>query len=293
MQLKDLMSDSGLVSIEGQKEVLENQSNATRSRAMTCDSLLSAGQAKLKELTSILDSISPRVDSDQTTSQSHQGWNLLREKLFELQIREYELKSKYSETNPLVIAVEQQRADVEKILASQSRSSSELINSPNPTYQMFQQAVLNEQATVASLIAEKKSLAEQQQEIQAEFQKLNEDAIRISDLERQKLSLETSYLESSARMEQARILEAMETSSISSIGKLQQASYDPKPSGMGRMTMLLLGIFLGVALGGGSAAVAEYFSRSFVLEAQVEQALNLPVLVTVPFSRRQLVEVGK
>ncbi len=60
-QLKDLKSDSGLVSIEGQKEVLENQSNATRSRAMTCDSLLSAGQAKLKELTSILDSISPRV----------------------------------------------------------------------------------------------------------------------------------------------------------------------------------------------------------------------------------------
>ncbi len=94
-------------------------------------------------------------------------------------------------------------------------------------------------------------------------------------------------------MEQARILEAMETSSISSIGKLQQASYDTKPSGMGRLTTLLLGMFLGVALGGGYAAVAEYFSRSFVLEAQVEQALDLPVLVTVPFSRRQLVEVGK
>ncbi len=291
-ELKRLKSSSSLVSINGQRLILEDQAKSIRTRSLANRSLLDSSRAKIKELTTILETLPERVDTDLRTAESHEGWYKLREKLFELQIREQELKSKYSERNAEVIAVVQQREEIEKILAAQSQSSSENTTSPNPTYQLFQQALLNEQAQVVSLLAEQESLKQQQQENLDEFKALNENAIRIGELERKQQVVETSYLASATKMEQAKMLEGLESAKISSISRLQDASFDVQPAGLGRLKTLLLGMFFGVILGLGFAACVEYFDRSFVTAAQVENALDLPVLVSIPQDRSQLMEVS-
>jgi uncharacterized protein involved in exopolysaccharide biosynthesis len=290
--LKELKSNSSLVSIEGQRAILEDQSKSIRTRELANNSLLAASKAKISELQSILDLIPAREKTDQKTEDMTEGWYGLRQRLFELQIREHELKSKYSAENPEVIAVLQQRAAIEEILANQSQSSSESISSPNPTYQLFQQSLLNEQAQVVALLAEDESLNQQRQQNLVEYKKLNESALQISDLERQRQILETSYLASAGRMEQAKILEGLENAKISSISVMQNASYNARPSGMGRAKTLLLGMFLGLFCGLGVAATAEYFDRTFVTPSQVENSLEIPVLVSIPQKRRQLMEVS-
>ncbi len=290
--LKEAKSSSGLVSIEGQRQVLEQQAATIRSRFLTNNSMLAASESKVEMLKSIFESLPPTQLADQTTAESHQGWNTLREKLFELQIREFELKSKYASANPEVIAVEQQRQQVEKVLASQSKSSPEAIYGPNPTYQLFQQELLNEQAQTVALKAERQSLEKQIQENLVELKKLNENTLLVNDLERQRQILETSYLNSATRLEQATILQALENANISSVSELQRASFDARPAGLGRFKTLLLGLILGVISGLGVAGIAEYFDRSFVTSSQVENTLELPVLVSVPRGRRQFVEVN-
>jgi uncharacterized protein involved in exopolysaccharide biosynthesis len=285
-------SSAGLVSIEGQKLILEDQAKSIRTRAIASTSMLDSSRAKVEELKSILKTIPARVDADQRTSQENLGWYTLREKLFELQIREHEMKSKYSADKPEVIAVVKQRKEIEKILATQSQTASESISSPNPTYQLFQQALLNEQAQVTFLLAEKKSLENQMQKCLADFETLNENVVGIAELERKQQILETSYLASAARMEQAKILQGFEMAKISSVHNLQSASLDVTPTGLGRAKTLLLGIFLGIFLGGCVAAITEYFDRSFVTASQVENALDVPVLVSIPQGRRQHVEAG-
>ena len=291
-ELKEAKSLAGLVSVEGQRTVLEDQSKSIRLRLLANDSALAASQAKIEQIETILESLPDRVDSDRKTNQSHRGWNDLRGKLFELQIREHELKSKYSQSSAQVIAVVQQREAIEKILAAQSKSSSELMSEKNPTHLLFEQNLLNEKAQVASLLAEKKSLENQKRDNLKEFSKLNENAIRIDDLNRLRTSLEESYLASFARMEQSKILRGLEMANISSASRLQNASFNSRPVGLGRLKTLLLGIFLGVIAGLGFAFVAEYFDRSFVTPRQVEHALDVPVLVSIPEVRRQLIEVG-
>lgn len=290
--LKQLKSQSSLVSIEGQRRILEDQSKSIRTRELANSSLLASSKAKISELQSILDLVPAREKTDQKTEDKTEGWYGLRQKLFELQIREHELRSKYSAENPEVIAVEQQREAIEQILAKQSQSSSESISSPNPTYQLFQQSLLNEQAQVVALLAEDKSLEEQRQQILDEYEKLNECALQISDLERQRQILETSYLASAARMEQAKILQGLENAKISSVSVLQSASFNARPSGMGRTKTLLLGMFLGLLCGFGFAATSEYFDRSYMTPAQVENSLEVPVLVSIPQKRHQLMEVS-
>ena len=47
------------------------------------------------------------------------SWDRMREKLYELQIRESELKSKFFAAHPAVIAIEEQRQAVESVLEKQ------------------------------------------------------------------------------------------------------------------------------------------------------------------------------
>ncbi len=290
--LKDVKSSSQLVSIEGQREILEEQAKLIRARELANDSLLASAQAKVQELSSILKTIPKLAETDQRNSALTQGWYNLRERLFELQIKEHELKSRYSAANPEVIAVMQQREAIEQIFAKQSESISEVKGSPNPTYLLFQESLLQEQAEVVALVAEHKTLQQQKQANLAEIEKLNDSVLVITDLERQRLILETSYLASSARVEQCKILQGLETAKISSLSELQSASYDARPIGLGKMKKLLIGAFLGIIVASGFVGIAEYFNRSFVTASQVELALNLPVLVTIPQNRRQPLEVS-
>ena len=128
--LEEGKSVAGLVSIEGQRLILEQQATSLRARELANKALLASAEAKVQELNSILETLPPRVEADQTTAQSGDGWYSLREKLFELQIREHELASKYSEQRPEVIAVKQQREAIEKILALQSQSATESVSPP-------------------------------------------------------------------------------------------------------------------------------------------------------------------
>lgn len=291
-ELKEAKSAAGLVSIEGGRELLETQSNSIHSRLLDNQSSLDAAQAKTVKLEAILSSLPIRVETDQKTEQSPEGWYDLRGKLFELEIKEHELKAKFAASNPEVVAVEGQRKQVEKILESQEQSSAETVSGPNPTYQLFQQALLNEQALVVSLSAEKKTLEDQRSENLVELKALNENAVRIADLERQRLNMDTAYRESAASTEQARTLQAMETANISSVSRLQNASYSTIPAGLSRLKTLLLGLCLAVICAAVYTALAEYFDRSFVTATQVEQTLELPVLVSIPQGRRHFREVG-
>lgn len=291
-ELTEAKSSSSLVSIEGQQAILEEQAKSIRTRTLTNNSLLESSQAKVKKIGEILEVLPLRVEADQTTAENHPGWYSLREKLFDLQIREHELKSKYSSQNSEVIAVIEQRKAVEAIMEAQSNSASESISSTNPTHLLFQQSLLNEQALVAALMAEQESLAKQQEQNLVEYRMLNENALRIGGLERQRLIVETSYLASAAKTDQATILQGLETAKISNMSELQSASFDAQPAGIGRLKTLLLGIFAGLFLGCGVAGLTEYFDRTFVTARQVENALEVPVLVSIPQGRRQIMEAS-
>jgi capsular polysaccharide biosynthesis protein len=125
-----------------------------------------------------------------------------------------------------------------------------------------------------------------------EIAELNQDAVAINELERRLLNLETSYLASVTRMEQAKTLQGLETANISSVNSLQDASYDAVPAGMSRLKKLLLGLMLAMASSLGIVALSEYFNRSFVTSSQVENALDIPVLVSISEGRHRFIEVG-
>ena len=281
-----LKSSSNLVSVEGQKQILETQMGGIRSRLLANQSRLQSSEAKVSELKKIVVDLPERVATDQITGLTHEAWNRMRENLFALQIQEQQMKARYKPTHPDVVAVESQRKEVEQILESQSDSSAQATSSPNPTRQIIEQAMLTEDALVVALQAEKKMIEHQRDELSAEIQKLNENALEINQLERQRQIMENTYRAHIEKMEQARVLASLENERISSVNVLQPASFVADPAGPGRLMCLMVGFVLGSVCAAGIAFLSEYFDRSFVTAAEVEQTLGLPVVASIPQSLR-------
>ena len=120
------------------------------------------------------------------------------------------------------------------------------------------------------------------QETREELESLNEDAINIAALERKIAVLTTSYLAHSQKMEDARIQQSMADQRLSSVNVLEPASYSTRPVGLGKQMTLLLGLFTAAIAAVATAFVADHMNHSFSSSQQVEQALHVPVLVSIP-----------
>ncbi len=290
-ELRDAKSKAGLVSIEGQRKILEDQANSIKTRLSTSLASLASTEAKLKSIELILKAEPERIENDQKTAIPN-GWYELRNKLFDLENQENRLKANKSELHPEVIAITGQRKALEKILDNMTQVTSESTSSPNPTLLLFRQSKLNEQALASALKAETKALEAQSAQNLLEIDRLNANEVIIQALERKSLSLETIYLASVASREQSAILEGLELANISSVSLLQNASYSSQPTGIGRLNKLVMGTALAIFAALFFIFICEYFDRSFVTPEQVEQSLSIPVVASIPQDRRQTVEVN-
>jgi uncharacterized protein involved in exopolysaccharide biosynthesis len=289
-ELRDAKSEAGLVSIEGQRKILEDQANSIKTRLSTSLASLASTEAKLKSIESILEAEPGRIENDEKTAIPN-GWYELRNKLFDLENIENGLKANKSDLHPEVIAITGQRKALETILENMNQVTSESTSSPNPTHLLFRQSQLNEQALVSALRAETQALEQQANANLLEIDQLNANEIIIQELERQSLSLETIYLASVASREQSAILEGLELANISSVSLLQKASYSSQAAGMGRLNQLLMGTALAIFAAIFFIFTCEYFDRSYATPEQVEQSLSIPVITAIPQDRRETVEV--
>ena len=269
-ELKDIKSTSELVSVEGQQKILVSVIDTIRFKTLLNKSLLASSEAKLQALEQQVDALAPQDTTKQMTSVSDDSWDRMRERLYELQIQEQELKTRAFANHPDVVAVEKQRKEVEVILKSQ------------PDTRLLQRSILNERVLIASLRSEKEVLQEARLQSERELRKLNDDTMKIVALERQIEILGTNYRTHIDKMEEARIHQSLDDKRISSVNTMQPASLNERPIGLSNSKCLLLGLIVAFIGGAGFVLLAEYFNHSFVTPTQVEQTLGLPVLVSIP-----------
>ncbi|MDC0311544.1 hypothetical protein OAL19_01525, partial [bacterium] len=100
-ELRDAKSKAGLVSIEGQRKILEDQATSIKTRLSTSLASLASSEAKLKSIELILKTEPERIENDQKTAIPN-GWYELRTKLFDLENLENGLKANKSDLHPEV-----------------------------------------------------------------------------------------------------------------------------------------------------------------------------------------------
>lgn len=260
-ELRDAKNEVGLVSVESQRKLLEdNVSNLDR-QLLDVRLQLASTNDRIKVLRS---RVSEPVDMSAASGLSTRAVDDMRTQLYTLQIREREMVSRYTAEHPNVIAIQEQVAESQQLLDRQE--------------------LLIELSNAASLNARMESLTQHYEQNQGRLYELNENEARITELERRVEQLTASYRIYATNLEQARIDQELENEHITNIAVAQAPTYVAKPlSRRGQLT-LTLGLIVATLGSIGVAHVFEYFDDSLGTPADVESRLGLPVLLSVPRS---------
>jgi uncharacterized protein involved in exopolysaccharide biosynthesis len=274
-------NELGLVSLQGQRLLLENERSHVEQQLATAIGQLAASRAKLQSLEAILEDL-PKQEVIQKADVANLAADSMRQLLYQLEIQEREQSAVLAENHPRLVALRQQLKDVKGIMAEQATNRAQTTTGLNPTRQPLHVALLTEKAAAESWDATVKSLKADQERVAAEMKKFNGEQVEIEQLERELALHDTDYRSYAVRREQARIDQVLAAQQISNLNVVQTPTLVRKPVRPQKLLTFALGLV--AAIGGAIclAVVSAAFNRSFHEAEELESALQVPVLLTVP-----------
>ncbi len=283
-ELRDLMNESGIASLSGHREILTQHVGEFELAVARTDAARAAAWARLEALISQVEGLPAMQVSSETSGIPGTAVEAMRERLYELQLREHDLRTRYLEES---IPVQQVRRKIEEattLLSREEVTHKEVTRELNTTRRDLELARCVEQANVASLDAtrreQRRSLADAAERLKA----FNDIALRIERLERDRGLEEAKFREYSEKLEHARVDQALERKRISNIGIVQPATLPARSVRPRRKLVLALGLLFGLTGGVAVALVGESLGSGFHTPEDLERRTGCAALGAVPFS---------
>jgi uncharacterized protein involved in exopolysaccharide biosynthesis len=227
---------------------------------------LESAEAELAQRQSALASAPEHVVLEQTEGMPAVPEDRMRELLYELEIKEKELLTRYQPDHFLVQQVHSQIEMAREVLDQES-SKTQTRRGINETRRSLELIVYDRQAVAAGLRAQIASLDVQIDAAVKEVEGLNAAQLEIARKERSINIAANNYMTHMANLEQARIDDALESAQYSNLSILQPPSHSITP------TSPDLAINAGLAM-----LLASLVSLGIVLLSERHLVVEVPVL---------------
>jgi uncharacterized protein involved in exopolysaccharide biosynthesis len=193
----------------------------------------------------------------------------LRAKLVDLEIKEHELLTKYSDESRLVQSFRNEIKMVRRKLV-EHRS------------QIIQEELLRYQTELLALRAKEESQRSHLADYRIKHEKLNRVEMELGRLEEEIAVHRQNHRLYLTKFEEARISDAMDRKKIANVSVIEPAKPPRKPESRNISRNLVLATMLGGVGGLGMALFSEYLEDKLDTDEDVEYHLNLPVLASIP-----------
>jgi len=288
-QLQDLRKGSSMSLINEELKITLNRIGSLKSEIDREEASLSAAKARMQELVKTFEGLPATVVTTVTTGVSNMAADRMRERLYELQLKEQDLLSKYDERTRQVREIRRQVAEARAVLEKEERVGTQTTTGFNTARQQTELSLLAERASISALDMRITCLKEKLTQTQTQLQSLNDKATEMKSLNREIEIQEANYLKYAHNLEQARIDQALMADRISNITIVQPATLPLKPIGPRKGLQFFLGLFLGVS---GAVALAfgcEYLGRTIQIPGEKKAELQLPVLAYLPHAHENTI----
>jgi len=289
-QLRSLKNSTGLASPTEQRQNLVLRMGRLEEELKTTEASAIAARAEINDLKDRLGKMSPTQVLGSAAGFPNFAADGMRQQLYTLQLKEKDLTTRVTDEHVELKFVRDQIASAKKVLDGVDPSRTQTTVGPNKNYEELRLTQLRQEATLASLDAKATALKTQLGDTRREMRTLNDNEMKIAQVQRDIQILDVSYRKYADSLEQARIDESLERERISNINIAEAPTLNPEPVRPRALLTLVMG-FLGGLFGGLCLALAiEYFDHSLKTSDQVERLLNVPVLASIPqVSGRQFV----
>lgn len=219
--------------------------------------------------------------SQLATIPQNQG-QMQKNRLEELHVQLANLKTKFSDQYPDVIAVKSEIAKLEAEQNGKGGGKSGGV-ADNPAYINLAAQLASTRSEIASVA---KQIAANEEKI-AYYRKLIEATPKVEEFYRTLLSerdnLQHKYSELRQKHLQAQVAQGLEKNQQGErFSMIEPPLLPEKPSKPNRLAIILIGFVLGIGAGVGSAAMLEFGDQSIRTPEALSRLTSCPVLVTIP-----------
>ena len=218
------------------------------------------------------------VVTEQTTGQPQTAKQTLREKVYELEVREQELAARLKDNAPQLVQIRTQIAESRRIMGEEAVNT-ETKKGTNQTHQAAELALQEREAQLVSLAARTQSLESKIAATSEELKKLNTVEMDLTRLERELDLARTNYKKYSENLEQARIDQELETAKISSLNLMQAPTLSATPVSPQPLPTLTLGLCAAVMASFGVAVLSHRPQRRRPTRPRLARS-SIPELAT-------------
>jgi uncharacterized protein involved in exopolysaccharide biosynthesis len=282
-KLEELKRYYKISNFDEQKSLLIRQKSTLREaldRAQSEEAETSKRIASLrKQLTTIPQNI-PQISELDSNQQLNSA---LQARLVELELREKDLRSKYTDDSRLVKNVEEEIHILRrKISEQQGLQIRRNTTGTNPIYQNLNQELMRQESELRAIEAKIDSAQKQLEVCDNDLIKMDQVELTYKDLQRKADQEQKNLALYISKLEESRIAQAMSSEKISNV-TLVEAAYPPlNPISPKRRINILLSILVGLFGGTGLAFLAERLSNKAQSPEQIERVLGVPVLTSIP-----------
>lgn len=279
--LQEFQQQKGVYSLEEQRTLLLRQRTDLDTAYKTARNSIAELANKVASLKAQMSEVS-RNSARYTSTERDRIITDAKSKLLELQLKEQELRRKYTEKNRLVVNARREIELVNQYLKEQEEGIAGKVKSGNPVVQSLEIELFRAQGELTAQSAKAGALAVQLRQLDKDIAVLDLNENKVQNLKREIEINEKNYKAYADRQEEARISEAMNKLKLSNVSVIQPATVPSQPVKPNNKLNVILGLFLGLVLSLTTAYLAESMSQTFSDPESVESYLELPVLLTIP-----------
>lgn len=281
-KLRDLKNEQQLVSLDGQRKNLETEMQQLELSRVAAATQVAASQALVDALNKELAALPKTLVSQEVSGFANQASDAMRQELYRLKILESELLAKFTPEHRQVLDVRERIAEAQKAVESEPELRTQTTEAAHPGKQSIEMQLAQEKARLESNKAQLAAVERQKELLLARVEQLNEGERKIEEAQRSVNLLAANLRRYAESVEQSRIDQALEADRISNINVVQPASLIATPTFPKPLFMLAAALVVAAGASISLAFICEFLDRSLKSPTDVSNALNLPVLLTVP-----------
>ena len=284
-QRSQFMRENKIVSVDDNRRILTEQLGATERELFLTRGEMEQVAAEIDDLTdkALITPGEIVATKEQLTDQT---WSGMRQRVYELEIQEKQYSTMYKPGNPKLDRVQEQLVGARGIL---EKLQSERVNrstTPNPSRVHIEDELQRLQTKIVGLRSMVTEKEKQRNEIDRQVDDLLNFDLAITEMNRNISVLERSLGLLKNKLEEARVIDELQSDRISNINTFQAATLVERPVSPKKPILAIAFPMLGLFTGLGLALLRETGNPLLRTVCHVESKLGFPVVSAIPHSSK-------
>jgi polysaccharide biosynthesis protein PslE len=260
--LREIKNQNEVVTMRGKQDSLQTEITSVDNMQLQTQAELYAARGRLAKLQADLDALPVQLVTGRTSGIAVGSTDAMRDRLYELEIKEKEYAAKYSDSHPELIKVRGQLSAARNIMEEQPTEREQTTLSVNPVHQQIQNEMLLAEATVASLESKALALETLERTLLQSLNDVNNLELTAESLQREIDVGREKYRNYARKLEESRISAALDQMSLSNVSIVAAPSLRFKHASPNRPLLAVLGIMFACCCGLATALASDYYVNS-------------------------------